>query len=451
MLFGVPGLKRALVSIFVLAAACVTIISCGSSNSSANTHKPSGLKFRVFISNPLFPGSTGVTGTNLPVLNIVDATQDVLSTSVVSLLGESTQPGLMAVSSDLKFTLVYSPAGNSVTVIDNTTETIATGAGSTTSLPPITLPGFTESIVVNPASTSAYAAVPTAPVLGQAPGAVEVLNLQSGGIAASIPVPGAHFVVCSPDGNHVLVFSDNSDTVTVITTILIGTSSDPRSTIAGFDRPAWGIFANNTTAYVMDCGAQCGGKAAGVSVLDVGAATSASTTPVVAATYGLLNGSTLYVAGSPSPNPPGTNTCTGTKTAATTCGRLSVIDTGSMTVTGSAVITDGYHDRMQISQNGQLYIGSHSCTNINIPGGEVRGCLSIFNANSPGVVIPPSSGDVTGIQQISGRDVVYVVQNAGLAIYDTDTNQLQVTPGDTLNNNGQVDIVGQLYDVKLVD
>jgi hypothetical protein len=237
----------------------------------------------------------------------------------------------------------------------------------------------------------------------------------------------------------------------VITTILIGTSSDPRSTIAGFDRPVWGIFANNTTAYVMDCGAQCGGTAAGVSVLDVGAASPVSTSPVAAATYGLLNGSTLYVAGSPSPNPPGTNTCTGTKTAATTCGRLSVIDTGSMTVTGSAVITDGYHDRMQISQNGQLYIGSHSCTNINIPGGEVRGCLSIFNTNSPGVVIPPSSGDVTGIQQISGRDVVYVVQNAGLAIYDTDTNQLQVTPGDTLNNNGQVDIVGQLYDVKLVD
>jgi hypothetical protein len=451
MLFGVPGLKRALVSIFVLAAACVIIISCGSSNSSANTHKPSGLKFRIFVSNPLFPGSTGVTGTNLPVLNIVDATRDVLSTSVISLLGESTQPGLMAVSPDLKFTLVYSPTGNSVTAIDNTTETIATGAGSTTSLPPFILPGFTESIVVNPASTSAYAAVPTAPVLGQAPGAVEVLNLQSGGIAASIPVPGAHFVVCSPDGNHVLVFSDNTDTVTVITTILIGTSSDPRSTIAGFDRPVWGIFANNTTAYVMDCGAQCGGTAAGVSVLDVGAASPVSTSPVAAATYGLLNGSTLYVAGSPSPNPPGTNTCTGTKTAATTCGRLSVIDTGSMTVTGSAVITDGYHDRMQISQNGQLYIGSHSCTNINIPGGEVRGCLSIFNTNSPGVVIPPSSGDVTGIQQISGRDVVYVVQNAGLAIYDTDTNQLQVTPGDTLNNNGQVDIVGQLYDVKLVD
>jgi hypothetical protein len=122
-----------------------------------------------------------------------------------------------------------------------------------------------------------------------------------------------------------------------------------------------------------------------------------------------------------------------------------------MTVTGSAVITDGYHDRMQLSQNGQLYIGSHSCTNINIAGGEVRGCLSIFNTNSPSVIVPPSNGDVTGIQQITGRDIMYVVQNAALAIYDTDTNKLQVTRGNTQNNNGQVDIVGQLFDVKLVD
>ena len=93
-------MKRIFVSIFVLAAACVTILSCGSSSSSTKTHKPSGLTFRVFISNPLFPGTTGVTGVNLPVLNIVNAAidQDVLSTFVVSLAGDSSQPGLMALA-----------------------------------------------------------------------------------------------------------------------------------------------------------------------------------------------------------------------------------------------------------------------------------------------------------------------------------------------------------------
>jgi len=44
--------------------------------------------------------------------------------------------------------------------------------------------------------------------------------------------------------------------------------------------------------------------------------------------------------------------------------RLDTVDLGSMTVTGSAMITDGYHDRIDISANGQLYIGSHTCTNI---------------------------------------------------------------------------------------
>jgi hypothetical protein len=446
-------LKRILIGILALVAASVSLVSCGGSYSSGSgssiSNKPSGLKFRVFISNPLFPSGTGTGGGGpfFPVLNIVDARLDVLSASVVALTGASTQPGLMALAPNLKFTLVYSQNGNSVTVVDNTTETVATAAGSTTGLPPITLPGFTESIAVSPFATAAYVAVPTAPVSGQDPGTVEVLNLQNGSTTASIPVPGAHFVICSQDGNHLLVFSDNSDTVTVITTVLIGTGTDPRSYITGFDRPVWGIFTSNSSAFVMNCGAQCGGKAAGVSVLTIGASSASSTTPVSAATYALLNNSKLYVAGTP----PGSNTCAGTPTAATTCGRLSVIDTASMTVTSSAVIADGYHDRMQLSQNGQLYIGSHSCTNINVSGGEVRGCLSVFNTNSPSVVIPPNNGDVTGLQQITSRDVVYVVQNGGLGIYDTDTNQLQVTPGNSQNDNGQVDIVGQLYDVKLVN
>jgi len=447
-------LKRILIGIFALTAVSLTIIACGNGNPSTSTGstistKPSGLAFRVFISNPLYPTTVGTTGPNIPVLNIVNAAinQDVLSLSVVSLSGSSTQPSLMALAPNLQSTLVYSQIGNTVTVVDNSKETVATVAGGTTPVPAITLPGLTESIAVSPFATAAYAAVPTAPVFGQDPGAVQVLNLQNGSTTASIPVPGAHFVICSPDGNHVLVFSDNSDTVTVITTVLIGTNTDPRSYITGFDRPVWGIFTGNSTALVMNCGAQCGGKAAGVSALTVGASSPSSTTPVSAATYALLNKSTLYVAGTP----PGNNTCAGTPTAATTCGRLSVIDTASMTVTGSAVITDGYHDRMQISQNGQLYIGSHSCTNINISGGEVRGCLSVLNTRNGGVVIPPNNGDVTGLQQITSRDIVYVIQNGALQIYDTDTNQLQVTPGDTQNNDGQVDIVGQLYDVKLVN
>ena len=84
-------------------------------------------------------------------------------------------------------------------------------------------------------------------------------------------------------------------------------------------------------------------------------------------------------------------------------------------------------------------------------GGEVRGCLSIFNTTSGDVVIPPRIGNVTGLQQITGRNIVYVIQNNVLGIYDTTTNKLQVTPSNGNNNDGQIDIVGQPFDVKLVD
>jgi hypothetical protein len=451
MLFGVPSLKRIVISILALIAASVTIISCGSSNSSSTTttHKPSGIKFRVFISNPLFPQGNG-TGTvlNTQVLNIVDATLDKLAlTFFVPMTGISLQPSLMTLAPNGKYTAVFSPNGNTVAIVDNTSESIAVPTGSTTPLPAITLPGLTESLVVSNFATAAYAAVPTAPIAGQSPGAVVVMSLQTGSVSATIPVPGAHFIVLSPDGNHLLVFSDNSDIVTVITTPLIGTATDPRSYTTGFDRPVWGIFAGNNTAYILNCGPQCGGTAAGVSVADVGASAATSTTPVSAATFGLVSGSTLYVAGTA----PGTNTCAGSVTAAPSCGRLTAINTAAMTVTGSAIITDGYHGRMQMSQNGQLFIGSYRCTNINIVGGEVRGCLSIFNTNTGGVVIPPSNGNVTGLQQITGRNTVYVIQNAELGIYDTTTNKLQVTPANGNNNDGQIDVVGQPFDLKLVD
>jgi hypothetical protein len=448
MLFGVPGLKRTLISILALMAISISIVSCGSSSPATTNKGPSKLKFRAFVSNALFPSGTG---SSLPVLNIVDASQDVLSTSVISLAGNSTQPGLMALSSNLEFTLIFSASGNTVTLINNSTEGIATSGGSSAPVPAINLPGFTESMFIGNSNTTAYAAVPTAPITGQSPGAVEALNLQTGSIAASIPVPGAHFIVPSADGNHILVFSDNSDTVTVIATILVGTHTDPRSFITGFDRPVWGIFTDTASAYILNCGAQCGGTTAAVS-LQAGLPAPGTTIPfsgtripVSGATMGLISGSALYVAGTPPA------TACGSGTGAPSCGKLSIVDTSSMTVKGSATITDGYHDRMEVSQDGQLFIGARDCSNVNVSGGEVRGCLSIFNTHSSKVVIPPQIGDATGIQPIAGRNVVYVVQNGVLGIYDTTTDKLQVSPTNSLNNNGQVDIVGQLFDVKLVD
>ncbi|HYA25654.1 MAG TPA: hypothetical protein VEF05_15930 [Terriglobales bacterium] len=443
-------MKKTFVSMAVLIAFSVAIVCCGGKKSASNQHRVSGLRFRAFVSNPLFP--SGIGGS--PVINIVDALQDIVSPATISLLGTSNQPGMMVVTQDLSHTMVFSPAGETITVIDNHAEAIATLTGGTVSVPGITLPGLTESMFVASDNVSAYAAVPSAPVTGQAPGAVIAMNLGTGAIRATIPVPAAHFIVGSPDGNHILVFSDNSDNVTVIATPLIGTPTDPRQPvggIGGFHRPVWAIFTDNTTAYVFNCGAECGGTGAtdmtaGISTFTIGNSAPSTIAPLSAATYGLLVGSTLYVAGTPP------QTACGPGTEAKTCGTLNVVDAASLKPTSNPVlITDGYHDRMAMGSNGQLFIGAHSCTSINILGGEVRGCLSIFNSNNSSVVIPPQVGDATGIQPITGRNVVYVCEGGAFQMYNTTTDQTFIPPTSSPTNGIITNIVGQSYDVKLVD
>jgi len=114
---------------------------------------------------------------------------------------------------------------------------------------------------------------------------------------------------------------------------------------------------------------------------------------------------------------------------------LSVIDTASMTVSNQSpiFITDGYHNRMEMGANGQLFIGARTCS---------TGCLSIFDTNQSKVNFSSDTGDVTGIQPITTRNVVYVCENDELRIYDTTTDKLQAN---------QIDIIGQAVDVKLVD
>jgi len=439
-------LKKAFVTMVGILAASV-FVSCGGSKSSNTKHQVSNLKFRAFVSNSLFP--TGLL--NAPVINIVDATQDLVSFANISLTGTVAEAGLMALSPDLSRTLVFSPADHTIAVIDNSTENVGSSVNGGAAVSTFVLPGLTESMFVAKDSVTVYAAVPSAPVTGQAPGAVVVMSLQTGGIAATIPVAGAHFIVPSPDGNNVLVFSDNSDAITVISAILIGTSQDPRTVVTGtpqkhFDRPVWAIFNGTSSAYIFNCGRECGGVEAGISSYTIGDAAPGETTPVSAATYGLLEGTTLYVAGTPA------HTACGAGTAAPTCGTLNILSASSLEVTNSKpiLITDGYHDRMEMGANGQLFIGAHSCSNVNISGGEVRGCLSIFNTTNSKVVVPPQVGDATGIQPIPGRNAVYVCEGGVFQVFDTTTDKLMVKTFPA--NTGETDvIVGYTTDVKVVD
>ena len=293
----------------------------------------------------------------------------------------------------------------------------------------ITLPGFSESIVVAPDNVTGFAAVPNATVTGLPPGVVGVLDLANDVIAAAVPVPGARYLAQSHNGNRILVFGGRSDTVTVLSPSSLGTGTDPRTDVQSslFDHPVWGAFSSDdSTAYILNCGPECGGTTASITLLDMNSNLPGPTIPIDAGTTGLLSGNILYVAGTK----PGANTCAGSSTAtlATTCGEVSTVDLGLMTVTATATITDGFHNHLAMGANNRLFIGARTCTNIKAPSsgstpGEVRGCLSILDTAKSTVVVPPLQGDVTGIQPINRRNVVYVVQNGELGIYDTTTDE----------------------------
>jgi len=436
MPLGACRLKRRILVLVFGVGACLSFVSCGGA---AKTGPPSGLINRVLASQ----GTSSTT--NFGSLIIVNGYTDAPARGARISAGSS--PGLMAVTPSLNIAAAFDASSNSVYAVDT---------GKESSIGNIHLPGPTSSMVFPGSNGIGYAAVPTATVTGfSILGAVEQMNF-SNAVLTTIAVSNAQTVISNSGGSQLLVFSNDSNSVTVLTPSLavppVDTSclSNPPnpvcSIVPGFDRPVYGII-NGTTAYIVNCGPQCGGVMASVMVFDLPTLTITSTIPVDAATWALLNGSTLYVAGTSPTN----NACTGQTTAATTCGRLDIVDLVSGTVTGSAVITDGFHDRMDLTVLGQLFIGSHDCTNIgnvNSPSGEVRGCLSIFKTADNSVLIPPDSGDVNGLQGFTTRPVEYVAEGGYLRVYDTLTDALLITD---FIPEGTVEIVGYVGDVKAID
>jgi hypothetical protein len=499
-------LRRALIFLLFLLPASLALLSCGGGTGSAGGSQTSGIKYRAFLTNSV-SANTGAAG-----VYIVNAQTDVRA--LVPPISTGNTPGLMALTPNRSQTLVFSGFGtpfpdNQFSIINNSTEAVSAHA---------TLPGYTESFVVSPDSTTAYIAIPAASVAGQSSGVVDIANLGAGTLAAEIycpaynptvtnpvclpyPVPQPppsvcdatpylcggfnppyHFLSMGNTGTRLLAFSEGSDAVAnavaVITPSNAGTTNPVITFASGsgptaFDHPIWAVFnSNDTLAYVLNCGAECGGTQASIQTLDLTTTppTPGVPVPVPAATVALVNNSTLYLAGTPTPAQP----CP-SGTLATNCGLLTIFDLSSMSVVQPPncaagqqcpiVITDGYHTRMALGSNGQLFIGARTCTEIIPPlsppqGAETRGCLSIYNTlptavgsiQPYSVGIPPENGDVTGIQPIATRNVVYVVQGqnvqgGSLYIYDTTIDALEYNPNDP-NNPGQIsNLVGDFVDV----
>jgi hypothetical protein len=438
MSLGARRLKKHIPALAVGLWVTLGFVACGGTK----TGPPSGLTDRVLASQ-------GVTTTQtFGGLVIINGYNDTLPR--LAPLGAGSSPGLMAISPTRNIVAAFDSSSNTVYAVNTTTEK---AVGN------VHLPGSTTSMVIPTATGIGYAAVPNAVINGFSfLGAVAVMNFATGGLT-TIAVPSAQTVVSNSTGTQLLVFSNDSNSVTILSpgaavppvdTSCISTPNNSVCTIVpGFNRPAYAVI-NGTTAYILNCGMQCGGtQAASVAIFDLNTLTVTGTIPVDAATYALLNGSTLYVAGTSPTN----NACTGQKTAATTCGRLDVVDLNSGTVTATYVITDGYHWRMDMSANGQLFVGSHNCTNIgnvNIGGGEIRGCLSIFDTVNIKIIIPGDNGDVDGLQSFTSRYITYVAEGGNLRVYTTYSYQDGLLINDFVPF-GTIDIVGYVGDVKAID
>ncbi len=437
------GKRFALLPALLLVA--IPLVSCGGGGPTI-ARPPSGVTTRVLASQSV-ASATAAAG-----LVIVDGQIDTLVRGGEVSAGNS--PGLMAISPDRKTVLAFNSVVNNwgVEFISTATETQLGG---------LQLPGPSTSMVALDTGFG-YVAVPSAPfVTGPSPGAVEVLNLATGTLTATISIPNAQTLVSSPDGTKLLVFN-NSNSVTVMSQLLVNTGNPVIVTVPGFDMPVYGVFsADGGTAYILNCGAQCGGTQASVQILNMTTTppTVGAVIPVNGATIGFLSGSTLYVAGKGTPTGPlCASIPSAAPTAATFCGTLDLVDLTTMQdpyfnnpVTEIA-ITDGYHDRIDMSVNGQLFVGSYGCTNIgdvNNIQSEVRGCLSIFNTANGAVVIPPDNGDVTGLQSFTTRDVEYVVEGGNLRVYDTLLDKL-LAPNSYIET-GTILITGYIIDVKAID
>ncbi len=223
---------------------------------------------------------------------------------------------------------------------------------------------------------------------------------------------------------------------------------------AKFDHPSKAVFSpDGSSAYVLDCGPECGGTTAGVTQIPliasslntgatgpVGASLTASTfLPVPGgATDALFNGNTMYVAGQEL-LPDGLFT-----------GELTVLTPGTGTVSSPIPISDGTHQRMVLADDNTLWIGSSSCQ-----GGErykdaqsgqtvAYGCMTMFNTASNTVTtIESYKGDGTGIAAVTELGKVYTAEGGQVYIYST-------ADGSSLDNTNVTE-QGTVTDVAYMD
>lgn len=223
---------------------------------------------------------------------------------------------------------------------------------------------------------------------------------------------------------------------------------------ASFDHPVKAVFSpDGTTAYVLNCGPECGGTTSSITTIPIqasglnpgsvgasGIALQAQTnTPVPSgASNAVFSGNTLYVAGQQFQPSSGLF-----------AGFLTVMNTPSDTITGTYSISDGLHTRMIFADDNTLWIGSSRCNQgpryqqSQNGGNQDYGCMTMFNTATNAVALSSYKGDGTGIAAISGLHKVYTTEGGQIYIYNT-ANMAAL-------DNSNVTIAGTAIDAAYMD
>ncbi len=230
---------------------------------------------------------------------------------------------------------------------------------------------------------------------------------------------------------------------------------------ASFDHPIKAVFSpDGTTAYVLNCGPECGGTTASITTIPItasalntgsyggsGIALQAQTTIPIpgGATDADFNGNTLYITGQ--------QLQTTGAYAGDYAGVLTVVNTPANSVAGTYSISDGTHNRMVFGDDNTLWIGSSHCaqgvryaeaqagTNVQF------GCLTMFNTSTNAVYVDPYIGDATGIAAVTGLHKIYTAEGGQVYIYST----IPASGGLVQLDNSNVTVTGTATDVAYMD
>lgn len=396
---------------------------------------------------------------------------------------------------------VYNAGSGQIAVIDYSTEKQTSAITS--------LPGFSNSSFVAKDGSYVFAA-------NQASQFLTVQDSRAGRVVA-LNLPNIYKVSVNPSGTVVLAFVQNSNYAyrvirlqqpngTVMQPPVFHPTTpwpaavspvdcqpvnlplycvvpvlDQNDNPIQFNRPFNTIFSSDgTTAWLLNCGPECGNS-------NVDPATGQATASVSFLNTGPLNiynfpGSTYP---SPPPNPPlPTETQRVSVPGGATMavygngslyisgqqrqpdglfeGFLSIMNLTGNQITATYPISDGLHTKMLFGDDNTLWIGSQQCqTGERTALNEVNGCLTMYNpANTASpILVEPWYGDLTGLCAIIQWHKVYTAYGGQIHIYATWANGITTSGGRTPTGfiagsevpNYNVAVQGTAYDVAYMD